>query len=53
MHDFRQRNRLSPKVRAEMIELGLIGSFKAVTPWLLGSIGLVDVAAAVLSLAHA
>jgi hypothetical protein len=35
-----------------MAELGLNGSWGGVTPWLLGSIGLLDVAAAVLSLAQ-
>jgi hypothetical protein len=35
-----------------MTEPGLIGPFGAITPWLLGSIGLVDVAAAMLSLAQ-
>lgn len=50
MRKIMQWNTLSPNVRAEMLEMGLLDSRRSLGPALLLSILLLDIAAAVVSL---
>ena len=51
MHEIILRNSFSPRVRTEMVQLGLLAPRRSIGPALLLSLVMIDIAAAVLSLA--